>query len=122
MTMAVVASSISSIHGARPDVLVIDEVSHAKSWPFVETLTDNALKMPAGIVICGTNAGLTTSPAYKMREVARQSPLWCFSSYTEPAPWLNAAEIAERRRVDRDPERPALDPCGGQPPPATPQR
>jgi hypothetical protein len=98
-TIEILAADELGTHGARPDILLVDEVSHAKVWPFVETLQDNLTKMPASIGIFGTNAGLTNSPAYKLRELARTSPLWVFSSYTEPAPWLNQDEIAERRRV-----------------------
>ncbi len=92
------ADSLGS-HGARVDLLVIDEVSHAKAWEFIETIMDNSAKMAAGGLICGTNAGLIGSPAHSLREVARQSPDWVFSSYTDPAPWLSPAEIAERRRL-----------------------
>src|SRR6185437_4199967 len=33
------------------------------------------------------------------RETIRQSPRWHFSAYTRPAPWLDAAELAERKRA-----------------------
>jgi hypothetical protein len=92
------ADSLGS-HGARVDLLCIDEVSHAKAWEFIETIMDNSAKMAAGGLICGTNAGLIGSPAHALREVARQSPDWAFSAYTNPAPWLSMAEVAERRRL-----------------------
>lgn len=86
-------------HGARYDVLVIDELSHAKVWSFVETLLDNSAKSPFGVLLVATNAGSVNSPAFKMFELARHSPDWHFSNLTTPAPWLSQAEIEERRRL-----------------------
>jgi len=86
-------------HGARPSLVVIDEVSHAKVWDFVDTLMDNKAKMPFGGLLCLTNSGFINTPAHKLREMARTSPRWYFSAFTETAPWMDAGDVAERIRV-----------------------
>jgi hypothetical protein len=86
-------------HGARPSLVVIDEVSHQKNWDFIETLMDNKAKMPLGGLLCLTNAGFLLTPAHKLRELARTSKRWYFSSYTKTPPWLDPEEIAERIRL-----------------------
>ena len=55
----ILTSDASSSHGARPDVLVLNELSHIGSRDFAETLMDNLTKMPNGLGIIATNAGFT---------------------------------------------------------------
>src|SRR5262245_36865624 len=87
-------------HGSRVDgLLIIDEVSHAQRWEFIETLLDNSAKLDCGGLICATNAGLLTSPAHAMREVARTSAEWHFSAFRDVAPWISAREVIERKRL-----------------------
>jgi phage terminase large subunit-like protein len=93
----IVAADIAGSHGARPDVLVLNEL-HAideGKWEFAENLLDNASKVPNGLVVIATNAGFTGTDAFRWREMARTSPRWSFHQYAQPAPWLNAAEIQE---------------------------
>jgi hypothetical protein len=85
-------------HGGRPDVLVLDELTHVSNWPFVETMADNASKNPNCLTIIATNAGWVDTPAYFWRELARTSPRWRFLQVTEPAPWVDPAEMEEARR------------------------
>jgi hypothetical protein len=86
-------------HGARPNLVVIDEVSHQKNFEFIDTLLDNRAKMPFGGLLCLTNAGFLLTAAHKLRELARTSRRWFFSSYDRIAPWLDPLEIAERVRL-----------------------
>jgi len=52
-----VAAEISGSHGARPDAVVINELSHITKEEFSQNLLDNASKKPHGLVIIATNAG-----------------------------------------------------------------
>lgn len=93
----IVAADIAGSHGARPDVLVLNELHAIEEgkWEFAENLLDNASKVPNGLVVIATNAGFTGTDAFRWREMARESPRWSFHQYSKPAPWLNAEEIAE---------------------------
>lgn len=86
-------------HGARPDVLIINELSHVedKNREFIETLRDNATKIPRGLVVVATNAGFVDTWQWKWRELARTSPRWCFNKVAEVSPWLDEEEIEEAR-------------------------
>lgn len=95
----IIAADTAGSHGARPDVLLINELAHISKTEFVENLLDNAAKVPHGVVIVATNAGFKASWAWKLREAYRTSPRWHFSQYSQPAPWIDAAELAERKRV-----------------------
>jgi hypothetical protein len=94
----IVASDVASSHGARPDLLVLNELSHLTKQDFALNLLDNASKVPSGVVVIASNAGFQPSWQFTMREEARASRRWYFSHVTEPAPWLDPAEVDEARR------------------------
>jgi phage terminase large subunit-like protein len=94
----IIAADVAGSHGARPDLLILNELSHVTKEEFASNLLDNASKVPHGVVIIATNAGFTDSWQWKLRELARTSDRWHFSAYTQPAPWLDPAELAEARR------------------------
>jgi hypothetical protein len=101
-TCEIIPADIAGSHGARPDVLVVNEIAHIPDGKqeFVDNLLDNASKVPFGVVIIATNAGFRDGWQYKLREVARTAPeRWYFSQYTEPAPWISPAELNERQRA-----------------------
>lgn len=93
----IIAADVAGSHGARPDVLVLNELHAIEDgkWEFAENLLDNASKVPNGLVVIATNAGFTGTDAFRWREMARQSKRWSFHQYSKPAPWLNEDEIAE---------------------------
>jgi len=93
----ILTADVPSSHGARPDVLIANEVSHIppQRWEFVENLFDNLAKKPRGLGVILTNAGFKGSPAWRWRENARESPRWWFQQVTHPAPWIDPAELAE---------------------------
>ncbi len=76
----------------------MNELTHLQKQDFALNLLDNASKMPSGVVLVLTNAGFIPSWQYELREQARTSERWRFSSWDRPAPWLAEAEIAEARR------------------------
>jgi len=94
----IVAADIAGSHGARPDVVVLNELSHVTKEEFASNLLDNATKKPNGLVIVATNAGFSGSWQHNWREMARQSSRWHFHQLAEPAPWLSEDELEEAAR------------------------
>ena len=86
-------------HGARPDVLVCNELSHVADREFVETLFDNLEKMPGGLGIIATNAGALGSWVWQWREEYKGSDDCYFSTYDKPAPWIDAKGLERRRKT-----------------------
>jgi len=94
----IIAADIGGSHGARPDVLILNELSHVTKHEFASNLMDNAAKMPNGLAIIATNAGIRGTWQFQWRENARTSPRWCFNQYSQPAPWLDPGELDEAAR------------------------
>lgn len=96
----IVASDVAGSHGARPDVLLLNEVSHIPDGKesFALTLLDNASKKPQGLVLAASNAGFWATWQWRLRELARESSRWHFHVWNKPAPWLDLAEIDEAKR------------------------
>jgi hypothetical protein len=97
-TCEIVAADVAGSHGARPDVLILNELTHIEKQEFAENLADNASKVPWGVVIIATNAGVIDSWQWKWRELARTSDRWTFHKFDQPAPWLDPNEIEEARK------------------------
>lgn len=95
---AIISSDIASSHGARPDVVCLNELSHITKEEFAQNLLDNASKKPDGLVIVATNAGFNPSWQYNWRETFRQSDRWHFHQLAQPSPWLRDEEIEEAER------------------------
>jgi hypothetical protein len=85
-------------HGGRPDLLILNELSHVEQWELPRTLMDNASKMPHGVAIALMNAGFKNSEAWSWRENSRESDRWHFTQYTQPAPWITPEELDDIRR------------------------
>jgi len=94
----IIAADIAGSHGARPDLLILNELSHVTKQEFAENLLDNAAKVPHGVVVIATNAGFVPSWQWNWRENARTSERWHWSAMQQPAPWLDKAEIAEAKK------------------------
>jgi phage terminase large subunit-like protein len=94
----IIATDVAGSHGSRPDVVVMNELSHVTKEEFSQNLLDNASKKPRGLVIVATNAGFVGSWQEVWRTMARQSERWHFHSYCQPAPWLSDAEVEEAAR------------------------
>lgn len=92
----IIAADVAGSHGARPDVLILNELSHIAKQEFAENLMDNAAKVPGGIVVIATNAGFVDTWQWKWRQIAANSPdRWSFHKWARPSPWLDPAEMAE---------------------------
>jgi len=95
----IIAADAPGSHGARPDVMVVNELTHHKNREFAETLMDNASKVPNGLVVIATNAGHVNTWQEEWRTIALEDPSrWAMHVYDQPAPWLDEREIAAARK------------------------
>lgn len=97
-TCEIIAADVAGSHGARPDVLILNELSHVTKQEFAENLLDNAAKVPHGLVVLATNAGFIGTYQAKWREIALTSDRWATHIYSRPSPWLDPAEMEEAKR------------------------
>src|SRR5262249_28988312 len=51
----IIPADVAGSHGARPDLVILNELSHIQKREFAENLLDNAAKVPHGIVCVATN-------------------------------------------------------------------
>lgn len=103
-TLEIEAADIGGSHGATPDVLICNELSHVTKWEFVQNLLDNADGVPNGIVIIATNAGIIGSHAHQLRKSVKNNKQWYFDAYDRPAPW-HSKEFLEDAKVRNTPSR-----------------
>ncbi|HUY32866.1 MAG TPA: terminase large subunit [Pirellulales bacterium] len=83
-------------HGARADMVLINELSHIGDKEFVETVADNADKVPHNVTLICTNAGHVGTWQEQWRNIAlADRARWYFSALTTPAPWISVADLAE---------------------------
>ena len=98
--LSVISSDVNSSWGLLPDFVICDELCH---WPKPDlwySLCSSAAKKPLCVLAVLTNAGVGTGWQWNVREAARTSPAWHFSSLTGPqAPWISAATLEEQRRL-----------------------
>lgn len=95
----ILAADVAGSHGARPDVLILNELSHVEKQEFAENLLDNAAKVPHGLAVIATNSGYTGTWQERWREIATSSPeRWIANIFDRPSPWLDDAEIEEAKR------------------------
>jgi hypothetical protein len=98
--LEVISSDVSSSWGQLPDFVICDELCH---WPRPElwySLCSSAAKQPHCVLAVLTNAGVGTGWQWEVREAARTSPDWHFSSLAgSQAPWITAAALDEQRRL-----------------------
>lgn len=95
---SIIAADVAGSHGARPDVLIINELSHITRREAAENWRDNAAKVNRGLVVIATNAGYENSWQFAWREEARTSARWSFHQWAEPSPWIDPEEVAESER------------------------
>jgi len=84
-------------HGSRPDLTLVNELSHIGSKAFAETLMDNADKCPGSLVIIATNSGHLGTWQHDWHNLAKHTARWYFSTMTAPSPSISEADLAESR-------------------------
>ncbi len=94
----IIAADVAGSHGARPDVLILNELSHVTKQEFAENLMDNAAKVPHGLAVIATNSGFQGTWQERWRGIALDSPRWKTHIYSRPSPWLDDAEMDEAKR------------------------
>jgi hypothetical protein len=97
-TCTILTSDEFSAHGSIPDWLIVNELSHLSNRGYVDNLFDNVYGVSHALLSIATNAGHLDSWQYKMRETIRESDLWVFSAYSQPAPWHDAKYLALRQK------------------------
>jgi phage terminase large subunit-like protein len=88
----------SGSHGARPDLTIINELTHIRGETgreFAATLMDDAAKNPRGVVIIATNAGQIDTWQHEWAKQAQRSDRWSYTAYRWPAPWIDPAELTD---------------------------
>jgi hypothetical protein len=86
-------------HGSRPDVLIINELTHIQDEGYAQTCMDNADKMGAsGLVVIAQNAGFTATWQERWKAIALSSSRWWCQIYARPAPWISPADLEESER------------------------
>lgn len=93
----IIAADVAGSHGARPDVLILNELSHVTKQEFAENLMDNAAKVPHGLAVIATNSGFEHTWQASWRKIALDSPRWKTHIYSRPSPWLDDAEMEEAK-------------------------
>jgi hypothetical protein len=94
----IIAADVAGSHGARPDILFLNELSHISKKEFAQNLMDNATKRPNGLVFVATNAGFEGTWQYQWRKLAQRSKQWHFHQFAKPAPWLSDEELEESQQ------------------------
>lgn len=98
--LTVISSDVNSSWGLLPDFVICDELCHWSKPDLWYSLCSSAAKRPLCVLAVLTNAGVGTGWQWNVREAARASSGWHFSSLQgSQAPWISAASLDEQRRL-----------------------
>lgn len=98
--LEVISSDVQSSYGALPDFVVCDELCHWSYPDLWHSLLSSAAKRPNCVLTVLTNAGIGRGWQWQVREHARSSSSWHFSSLQGPqAPWITEDWLAEQRAL-----------------------
>ena len=98
--LEIISSDVGSSWGQLPDFVICDELCHWQKADLWYSLCSSAAKQPHCVLAVLTNAGVGTGWQWSVREAARSSPEWHFSSLAgSQAPWITDAALAEQRRL-----------------------
>lgn len=98
--LQVISSDVTSSWGQLPDFVLCDELCHWTHPDLWYSLCSSAAKKPDCLLLVLTNAGIGRGWTWDVREAARTSPEWYFSSLEEScAPWITPQTLAEQRRL-----------------------
>lgn len=98
--LSVIASDVQSSWGALPDFIICDELCHWEKPDMWYSLFSSAAKQRHCILVVLTNAGVGRGWHWEVREAARRSSQWYFSSLEgTQAPWIEATHLQEQRQL-----------------------
>ncbi len=98
--LEIVSSDVQSSWGILPDFVICDELCHWEKEEMWHSLLSSAAKKPHGVLVVLTNAGVGRGWQWELREAARQSDRWYFSSLRgSQAPWITDDWLDEQRRL-----------------------
>ncbi|MFV0442376.1 MAG: terminase large subunit domain-containing protein [Planctomycetaceae bacterium] len=98
--LEIISSDVQSSYGALPDFVVCDELCHWKEEGLWHSLLSSAAKKPDCVLAVLTNAGVGRGWQWRLREHARTSTDWYYSSLQGPhAPWITDDSLAEQRAL-----------------------
>lgn len=95
-----ISSDVGSSYGILPDFVICDELSHWSGPELWYSLLSSAAKKPHCVLAVLTNAGVGRNWAWEVRENAKRSKDWYFSSLDGPhAPWISSQSLDEQRAM-----------------------
>lgn len=123
--LEIMSSDVRSSWGQLPDFVICDELCHWAKPDLWYSLLSSAAKKPTCVLTVLTNAGVGRGWQWEIREAARTSPDWHFSSLQgSQAPWISDRDLAEQQRLLPRPvfdrlcpsalQQPLTDACRGR--------
>lgn len=98
--LSIISSDVSSSWGLLPDFIICDELCHWDKPDLWHSLSSSGAKQPHCVLIVLSNAGIGQDWQWQVREAARTSNAWYFSSLDGPiAPWISPAMLEEQRNT-----------------------
>lgn len=98
--LQILSSDVASSYGSLPDFVICDELCHWSNEGLWQSLFSSAAKKPDCLLTVLTNAGFGRGWQWEVRERARRSPAWYFSSLDGPhAPWITTEALEEQRAM-----------------------
>lgn len=97
----IVASDAASLQGIRPDLLVLDEVTHWRDRDLYDNLKSGWRKRPGAVMVVITNAGLKYTWCWEELEAAKADPehWWVYEAPGRLAGWMDEKAIEADRRT-----------------------
>jgi hypothetical protein len=97
-TLTIMSRDTNSSWGLTPDFVIADEFTHWSQQEFWSSVFSSFAKKPTCMLIVGCNAGAGRDWKWKMKEMARQSPLWHYSAPPGiVASWFTKETIDEQK-------------------------
>lgn len=97
-SLEILSSDAPSSYGLLPDFVVADELTHWSRRDLWDSLLSSAAKRARCLLLVITNAGVTDSWQYELREAIRST--WYFSRLEGPvASWITTDRLDEQRRL-----------------------
>jgi len=99
--LTVVSSDAASSFGQRPDLVVLDELTHWAKRDLWDVINSGLEKRRSSVLLVITNAGILGSWQHSIVKRAKTSPNWFVyevPTFTHLASWMSKEAIAERRK------------------------